>query len=153
MFEALAQFKDYIGILVGAAISLVTLVVSSRLTERRERRKVIWEREHSRFNELQEIAGGLVEDLLRYSARTDEWRTGVHEKLQFVRSATGRFLRYKGVASALRDLENAAGWYMHEDMRHESREESEKVRAELDEAFRKLTVACSETLRKVANES
>ena len=152
MFEAMSQFKDYIGILLGAAISLLTLLVSARITERRERRKVVWEQEHTRFNELQEVAGCLVEDLLRYSARTDEGRKAAYERLQFVRLASGRFLRYKSVASALRDLENAAGWYMHEDMKHETRAEAEKARAEVDEAFQKLTVACDETLRNAPNE-
>jgi hypothetical protein len=152
MIEALSHFKDYINILLGAAITLITLVISSRLTEGRERRKVIWEREHARFDELQEVAGCLVENLLRYSARTDEWRKEVTEKLQFIRAASGRFLRYKAVVGALRDLDNAAGWYMHEDMKHETRAEHEKARAEVDEAFRKLAAACSDTLRNAPNE-
>jgi hypothetical protein len=152
MAEVLSQFKDYIGILLGAAISLVTLLASSRLTERRERRKVFWEREHAKFNELQEVAGCLVEEVLRYGMRTDEGRKAALERLQFVRAATGRFLRYKSVASALRDLENAAGWYMSQDMKHESRAENEKARSEVDEAFQRLTVACAETLRSAPNE-
>ena len=135
------------GVLIGAAISLATLVLSSRLTERREWRKVIFEREHLRLAELQEVAGTLVEDLMRLQIRTDEEKTSAFEKLKFIRTASGRFLRYRSVASALRDLENSAGWYIREDMRHETKEEFEKARADVESSFKSLSRACNDALK------
>lgn len=150
MDQVLLALKDYVAIVVAcvaAAVSIVTLVLTTRLTEGRERRKVLWERELVRFAELEDVAGRLVEDLLRYNIRSDEERNLAYEKLQFLRTATGRFLRYKSVASALRDLENAAGWYIREDMRHESKAEYEKARADVFGSFEKLISTCDETLK------
>jgi len=150
MDQVLAVLKDYAAIVVAcvaAAVSVVTLVLTTRLTEGRERRKVLWERELVRFAELEDVAGRLVEDLLRFNIRSDEERKQAYEKLQFLRAATGRFLRYERIAGALRDLENAAGWYIREDMKHESKAEYEKARADVSEGFRKLIFACDETLR------
>lgn len=145
------DIKDYTAIVVAcmaAAVSLVTLVLTTRLTEGRERRKALWERELVRFAELEDVAGRLVEDLLRFNIRGDEERKQAYEKLQFLRVASGRFMRYKSVAGALRDLENAAGWYIREDMKHESRSEYEKARLDVSEGFEKLIAACDEALKK-----
>jgi hypothetical protein len=150
MDQLLAALKDYAAIVVAcvaAAVSIVTLVLTTRLTEGRERRKVLWERELVRFSELEDIAGRLVEDLMRFNIRSDEERKQAYEKLQYLRVAAGRFLRYERVAVALRDLENAAGWYIREDMRHESKTEYEKARADVSHGFKKLIFACDETLK------
>jgi hypothetical protein len=151
MDPVLASLRDYVSIVVAciaAAVSIVTLVLTTRLTEGRERRKVLWERELSRFSDLEDVAGRLVEDLMRYNIREDGQRADALEKLRFLRTASGRFLRYESVASALRDLENAAGWYISQDMKHDSRAEVEKARADVNDSFKKLIQACDETLRK-----
>lgn len=150
MDQILASFKEYLAVLLGALISLATLVVSSRLTEGRERRKVYWEREHAKFVELQEAAGILVEDLMRYRMRQDDERVVVLEKMKDIRAASGRFLRYPLIASALRDLENVAGWYIHQDMKHETSEDFKIARADVDDCFKKLVVACDATLKRNA---
>lgn len=150
MDQILAALKDYVAIAVACisfALSILTLVVTTRLTEGRERRKVFWERELVRFAELEDVAGRLVEELLRFNMRNAEGREQAYEKLKFLRAATGRFLRYGHIASALRDLENAAGWYISEDMRHDSKAEYEQARADISEGFRKLIVACDEALK------
>jgi hypothetical protein len=151
MDQVLSSLRDYAAIVVAciaAAVSIVTLVLTTRLTEGRERRKVLWERELSRFSELEDVAGRLVEDLMRFNIREDAQRAEAFEKLQFLRTASGRFLRYDSIASALRDLENAAGWYISQDMKHENRAEYEKSRSNVNDSFKKLVRACDETLRK-----
>ncbi|MBI2743971.1 MAG: hypothetical protein HYX45_00125 [Burkholderiales bacterium] len=151
MDQIFLVLRDYAAIVVAcvaAAVSVVTLVLTTRLTEGRERRKVLWERELVRFSELEDVAGRLVEDLLRFNIRGDEERRQAYERVQFLRTATGRFLRYKSVASALRDLENAAGWYIREDMKHGSKAEYEKARSDVSDGFTKLISACDETLKK-----
>ncbi|MCK9202498.1 MAG: hypothetical protein M0P42_15320, partial [Gallionella sp.] len=83
---ALTGLKDYAAIVVAclaAAVSVVTLVLTTRLTEGRERRKVLWERELVRFAELEDVAGRLVEDLMRFNIR-DEDSTQAYEKLQYL---------------------------------------------------------------------
>lgn len=70
-----------------------------------------------------------------------------YEKLQFLRAASGRFLRYEPIASALRELEIAAGWYISSDMRHENRAEYEVARSDVSEGFNKRISALDETLK------
>jgi hypothetical protein len=140
-----AALKDYAAIVVAclaAAVSLVNLAWSTRLTENRERRKVLWEREIARFLELEEQAGCLVEELLSYKLRDQAHRGSINGRVGYLDGATGRFLRYEAVASSIRDLHHAAGWYISRDMQHESKAEFEQARADLLSGFRKLVLAC-----------
>lgn len=150
MDQFFASLKDYTAIIVAclaAAVSLVNLAWTTRLTEGRERRKVFWERELERFSELEDVAGRLVEDLLRFNIRENGERASANEKLQYFSIAAGRFLRYEKVASALRDLEHAAGWYIKQDMKHESADEYKKARSDVSASFKALIAACDETLK------
>ena len=151
MDQLLVVLKDYTAILVAclaAAVSIVNLALSTRLTEARERRKVIWERELTRFAEIEDVAGRLVEDLLRYKIREEGELQRAYEKLQQIREAPGHFLRYDNVSNALRNLVNAAGWYIREDMRFESRKEHEQARDDVSNSFKELIAACDEALKK-----
>jgi hypothetical protein len=50
MDQLLASLKDYTAIVVAllaAAVSIINLIWSTRLSEGRERRKVLWERDQS----------------------------------------------------------------------------------------------------------
>jgi hypothetical protein len=154
MDPLLAALKDYAAIVVAcvaALVSIVSLVWSTRLNEGRDRRKVLWERELNRFSELEDTAGRLVEDLLSYNIRTDQERTAVLEKLQVLRGATGRFLRYPEIASALRDVSQSAGWYISQDMKHESKAEFEEAKNDVTVSFGKLIAAIDKTLKHAPN--
>lgn len=150
MDQLLSALKDYAAIVVAclaAAVSIVNLTLSTRLSERRERRKVLWERELDRFSELEDTAGRLVEDLLSYNIRSDTERSAALEKLQVLRAATGRFLRYPAIAAALRDVTHSAGWYISQDMKHETKAQYEEARNDVRTSFSKLISAIDETLK------
>ena len=150
MEQLLIALKDYAAIIVAcvaAAVSIVNLFWSAHLNEGRERRKVLWERELNRFSELEDTAGRLVEDLLSYNIRSDEERSAAREKLQLLRAATGRFLRYPSIASALRDVTHSAGWYISQDMKHETKAEFEEAQNDVTNSFGKLIAAVDETLK------
>lgn len=150
MDQLLSALKDYAAIIVAclaAAVSIVNLTLSTRLSEGRERRKVLWERELDRFSELEDTAGRLVEDLLSYNIRSDAERSAALEKLQVLRGATGRFLRYPTIAAALRDVTHSAGWYISQDMKHETKEQFEEARKDVTTSFSKLISAIDETLK------
>lgn len=150
MDQLLSALKDYAAIIVAclaAAVSIVNLTLSTRLSEGRERRKVLWERELDRFSELEDTAGRLVEDLLSYNIRSDTERSAALEKLQVLRGATGRFLRYPAIAAALRDVIHSAGWYISQDMKHETKEQFEEARKDVTTSFSKLISAIDETLK------
>ena len=115
-------FKDYAAIIVAclaAVVSIASLVWSVRLNESRERKNILWERELGRFFELEDMAGCLVEDLLNYNIR-DEERSEALTRLQTLRAFTGRFRRYPAISSALRELTHSSGWFISQDMRHET---------------------------------
>lgn len=150
MKQLLIVLKDYAAIIVAcvaAAVSIVNLFWSAHLNEGRERRKVLWERELDRFSELEDTAGRLVEDLLSYNIRSEEERAAAREKLQLLRAATGRFLRYPSITSALRDVTHSAGWYISQDMKHETHAEFEEAQKDVTNSFRKLIDAVDETLK------
>jgi hypothetical protein len=150
MNQLLSVLKDYAAIIVAclaAAVSIVNLTLSTRLSEGRERRKVIWEKELERFSELEDTAGRLVEDLLSYNIRSDAERSAALEKLQVLRGATGRFLRYPAIAVALRDVAHSAGWYISQDMKHETKAEFEEARNGVTTSFANFIRAIDETLR------
>ena len=108
---------------------------------------MLWERELMRFSELEDTAGRLVEDLLSFHIRSEEERAAAFEKLQFLRGATGRFLRYQKIAYALREVTASAGYYISQDMRHETKAEYEEARNDVSSCFEKLVVAIDETLK------
>jgi hypothetical protein len=150
MDQLLSALRDHAAVViacVSAAVSIVSLVWSVRLHEGRERRKALWERELNRFAELEDTAGCLVEDLLSYNVRSDEHRSAAQEKLQGLRTTTGRFLRYPAIAAALRDVTHSAGWYVAQDMKHETRAEFEEARNDVTSSFSKLITAIDATLK------
>lgn len=150
MDQLLSALKDYAAIIVAclaAAVSIVNLTLSTRLSEGRERRKALWEKELGRFSELEDTAGRLVEDLLSYNIRSEIERSAALEKLQALRGATGRFLRYPTIAAALRDITHSAGWYISQDMKHETKEQFEEARNNVTTSFSKLIGAIDETLK------
>lgn len=85
--------------------------------------------------------------MLSYNIRSDEERSAVVEKLQLLRAATGRFLRYPNIASALRDVAHSSGCYISQDMKHETKAEFEGARNDITTSFGKLIVAIGETLK------
>lgn len=150
MDQLLAALRDYTAIVVAcvaASVSIVSLVWSTRLNEGRDRRRVLWERELIRFSELEDTAGRLVEELLSYKIRSDQERSAALEKLHVLRGATGRFLRYPPIASALRGVSHCAGWYISQDMKHESKAEFQEARNDVTASFDKLIAAIDETLK------
>lgn len=134
---------------ISAAVSLTSLLIAPKLSESHERRKSLWERELARFLELEEVAGTLVDDLLSYRMRDEEKRQKIVENLQFIYHASGRFMRYKNVTSALHKLENSTGWFFSQHMKHETAEEYKKARAEVEEDFRALLRASDAALKNV----
>ena len=134
---------------IAAAVSLVSLLIASRLSESQERRKALWERELLRFLELEEVAGTLVDDLFAYRVRDEDKRQQISQKLEFVRRATGRFLRYKDVTAALHKLGNSAGWFFSQDMKHQSSKEFKEAKSDVEQDFRKLLRTSDEALRHV----
>ena len=152
--QLLSALKDYTAIVVAclaAGVSIVSLVWSARLNEGHERRKALWERELNRFSELEDTAGRLVEDLLSCNIRSEQERSASWEKLQTLRTATGRFLRYPEIASALREVTHTAGWYISQDMKHKTATDFEEARSDVNNSFEKLIKAIDVTLKSAPN--
>ena len=124
--------------LIAAAVSLTSLLLTTSLTESRERRRALWERELSRFLELEDTAGILVENVLSYKASSDKTRANIQGKMEFLHRASGRFLRYSDVAASLRDLHHAIGWFVSRKDTFDNSAEYTQARNDIVEAFRKL---------------
>lgn len=143
-----AQEATVIAAVIAAIASVASLLLNTRLSESRDKRRILWERELNRFFDLEEVAGRLVEDLLAYRCRTEEAKAAASEKLEYLHAAAGRFLRYSEVAAALRELHHTAGWYVTQDMKHETRQEFEQTRKDVLDAHKKLLAACDAVLKR-----
>ena len=150
MEQLLSTLKDNVAITVAfiaAAVSIINLIWTTRLNEGRERRKMLWERELNRFSELEDTAGCLVENLLSYNNCSEQERSSSWDKLQTLRTATGRFLRYPEIASALREVTHSAGWYISQDNKHKTKTDFEGARSDVINSFQKLIKAIDTTLK------
>lgn len=134
--------KDWIPIVaatIAAASSLATLVLSTSLTFRRERRKSLWERELQRFFELEETAGKLAEELLTYELRTaEDGDERFWQQYGWLKAAAGRFRRYPKVLDAIREFNHAAAAFYQVDKRTAAPGEYDERGAALNVAYEAL---------------
>jgi len=149
--ENIVSIKDYF-ILVAATIaataSVASIFVNFYLSSRKERENKLWEKELERFFLLEEKVGVLVENLMVFRCREDSEKEEYYEMQQYLASAIGRFRRYPNVLQSLRRLQNNAGWYFRQDMKHETKEDYNEARSDLEESYQKFLKACDEVLKR-----
>jgi hypothetical protein len=149
--ENIVSLKDYF-ILVAATIaataSVASIFVNFYLSSRKERENKLWEKELERFFVLEEKVGVLVENLMSFRCREDTEKEKYYEMQQYLASAIGRFRRYPNVLQSLRLLQNEAGWYFRQDMKHETKEDYNEARSNLEESYQKFLKACDEVLKR-----
>ena len=131
---------------IAAAASIISIFVNIRLSKQKERSNKIWEKELERFFELEEQVGILVENLIVFRCREESEKHSYFEKQQYLASAIGRFRRYPVVLHALRQLQNDAGWYFRQDMKHETKEDYEEARNNLESSYNEFLAACDTVL-------
>lgn len=132
--------------LIAAAVSLINLFLTTSLTQSRERRKALWERELERFLELEEIAGLVVENSLTYKKLTENEEKELHTQMDFLYRASGRFQRYKDVSASVRNLHHAIGLYISQRSSFGSSEEFNQARAEISSSFAKMLETSDKSL-------
>lgn len=142
------EYAVIIAATIAALASIASLILSTRLTYDKEKRRILWVKEFDKFMELEETAGILTEDLLSYNCRTDEEKNEYYKKASFIRNSAGRFMRYPGVSKAIRELSHCAGWYFSQDMKHEGKEQYEEARADLERAYRGLVAECDKAMAR-----
>ena len=135
--------------LIAAVMSLTSLLLTTSLTESRDRRRALWERELGRFLELEEVAGLLVENVLAYKAPSDAGAKEVHEHMEFLHRASGRFQRYSDVSASLRDLHHAIGWFASQKSAFDSSAEFKQARHDIVKAFNTLLDTSDKALSHV----
>ena len=140
--SAITWLKDWgsiVAAVIAALASIATLVLSTALTFRREKRKALWELELRRFMELEEAAGKLAEELLTYELRgASDGKERFWEQYAWLKTAAGRFRRYPAVRSALRDFNYAASSLFQVDRPGTSFKEYDKFDAEVESTFAAL---------------
>ena len=141
--------KEYAAIIaasIAAVASIVTLLLNTKLTINREKRKALWDREIDNFMKLEEVAGKITEDLLSYRCRNEDEKNEYFSNATYLRIATGKFRRYPEVLQALRELNHNAGWYFSQDMKHETKEKYNEARSDLEKSFNRLIAACDNAI-------
>ncbi len=128
--------------IIALAGSILSLLISTVLAVRKERRQLRWSKELDRFFQLEELAGALIEDLGGYRPVPED-RAELSDKLSSLELAAGRFARYPEVRQAIRDLHNTLSRMF---VAKRDSEDDREVRKELDPAFRKLLQACDAVL-------
>ena len=122
---------------VAAVASLISLLVTSKLVARREKRHEVFQSELKRLIEVEELAGRLTETFSAYLGLED-LNQRASELLPAVQVAAGRLRRYPPICQALRDLHNAAGRILRA---RRLGEEDSSGKADLESAFQRLLEA------------
>ena len=150
--STLSALKDWVAVvaaLIAACASIATLVLSTRLTYRREQRRALWEQELRRFLELEEAAGKLTEDLLAYGLRDhgspSEVFTGQHV---WLKAAAGRFRRYPKVHQALVEFNHCCAEVFQVERAFGSAQDFAKYDHQLRDAHQALLRACDSALQR-----
>jgi hypothetical protein len=89
--------------MVALAVSIFTILVTTRLAIDKERRQLIWAKELDQFFALEELSGQLVEELAGPGTLD---QASVGPMMAELRRAVGRFTRYGKVCQATRQLQN-----------------------------------------------
>ena len=151
MEDNIVSIKDYL-IFAAAAIaaiaSVASIFITISLSSKKERENKLWEKELERFFSLEEKVGVLVESLMVFRCREDEEKQDYYEMQQYLASAIGRFRRYPNVLKALRLVQNDAGWYFSQDMKHDTKEAYNEARNNLEQSYQKFLIACDEVLQR-----
>lgn len=136
------QTMTLIAAMIAAVVSIVSLLLNSRITLDRERRLVLWRKEVDRLFELEELAGRLVEDIGSYHS-LERMRDRLASQLERLEDMAGRMARYPKVRQAVRDLHNVLGRLFTE---RRDNNDDRMTRGELDPAHRMLLDACDSVL-------
>jgi hypothetical protein len=133
---------------IAALASIVSIFVNVYLTTTVERRNRLWNKEFERFLDLEERVGILVEDLLRFSIRTEIEKDKFFGSMQLLRDDAGRFRRYPEIMQALRDLNHYASWYFSQDMKHDTKEEFNEAKNDLLNSYKILINAIDKIVKR-----
>jgi hypothetical protein len=133
-----------VGAAVGGIFSLFGVYVSSCLTQRRERRQQVWQTEVNRIVALEEHGGQMVE-LIGSHADLEKIREGAADGLPKLKADAGQFRRHKGIAQAIRDLENGLSRLLDSKKRGE---EWRELFAEVTSLYDRLLAECDEVTGK-----
>jgi hypothetical protein len=119
----------FLGVIVGAVISILGNIILHRLAAKKERRHEILKRELDRLYRLEEIAGEITEWAGSY--QLDHSNNELAERFQEFMIAAGTFRRYPKLKQAIRDL-NQYAMIVVDDMKkdrdsREDRKELEKM--------------------------
>ena len=139
-----SQTLTLIAAVLAATMSLLHLLLNSRVTFDRERRLILWRKEVDRLMEVEEAAGNLVEDAGGYHA-IDTISERIKPKFLLFEAMAGKLARYPAVRQGVRDLHQLASILYLQRMNHE---DDREIRKELEPALRKLLDACDEVRKK-----
>jgi hypothetical protein len=136
------QTVTLVAAVIAAAVSVTSLGLNSRITLDRERRLVLWRKEVDRLIELEELAGGLIEDIGSYRS-LETMRDRIASQVEQLEVMAGRMARYPKVRQAVRDLHNVLGRLFADRRDHK---DNQQTRCELEPAYRVLLDACDSVL-------
>ena len=131
------------GVLVGALIPIYVKYLEFTLNKKKER----WQFLLQRSLDLEGKIGSLTESLIAYKP-ADGQHQQLRQLLQEIETERGFARRYTEANQSLRDFLNTAGWFLESKGRFESREEMEKLQAELQRNYSKVLAALDRALEK-----
>ena len=118
--------------ILAATTSIVSLVLSSRLTLNRDKRMASWNKEVERLHQLEEKIGLAMEIVSVYTG-IDEKKNDyipLHDELKYI---AGKFSRYPALAKAIRGFVHACNLTVHSQMEHrDERPYKEDVQKQYD---------------------
>ncbi len=128
--------------LMAAITSIISLVLSSRLTLNRDKRMTSWSKEVERLHQLEEQIGIAMEVVSVYTGIDEKKKDYIplHDDLKYV---AGKFSRYPDLAKAIRRFVHACDLTVNCQMEHrDERSYKEDVQKQYDQVI----IACDRIL-------
>lgn len=137
-----AQMTTLIAAIIAALASICTLILTSRLAIKKERRQQIWQKEIDRFFALEELAGQVTEIVGSYKP-LDIVQDELEPLLHQLDTCTGRFRRYREVMQAIRDLFHTATLLL---AAKRDNQDSTEFETELSQFYQRLLLECDRVI-------
>jgi uncharacterized membrane-anchored protein YhcB (DUF1043 family) len=123
----------FIGVLVGAATTIIGNIILHRLGAKKERRQEVLKRELDRLYKLEEIAGEITEWAGSY--QLDHSGEELQNRFHSFMIAAGTFSKYPNLKQAIRDLNQYAMIIVSEEKIHSDTRDDRKELEEKYQAF------------------
>jgi|GEM_PF-5348095 len=122
--DLLISFVGIAGVILGALISLITQIVTTKINLKNEKKKILFQMEIDKLSNLETKIGKLVEVATSYSSylKDEKFRS----EIAYLTYTSGEYLKIKSLCQLIRDIQNRIFILLDQEKKHENPLETRK---------------------------